>query len=484
MNIMKKILWINNLILYTILILSSLSCKKEEIPILITSSISSITDTSAKSGGNITSEGSSTVITRGVCWSTGITPTIVDNKTTDGAGAGSFTSNIIGLFGGTTYYVRAYATNSAGTGYGMTMSFNTTGEPPSEPMVITQNVTNIQVISATFNAIINAKYFPTTVTFEYGTSLSYGSTVTATQSPVTGNTNTNVSVNTTGLSVATTYHYRIKAVNTLGTTYSSDLTFKTLGQVPTATTLAVTNMSTVTVQLNGTVNANFLESTVTFEYGTTSSYGNTVTATQSPVSGNTNTTVSANITGLAVTTIYHYRVKAVNSLGTTYGSDRSFLYLYYGLSYQGGLVFYIDGTAQHGLVCAPIDQGLAVWGCSQKFIVGADGTSVGTGNQNTINIVNDCTTPGIAAKICYDLVLNSYSDWYLPSKDELGLMYTNLKLNGLSVFSDYYYWSSSEYNIFGDTSAWEQYFGSGSQPGSQNGNLKSNSYYVRAVRAF
>jgi hypothetical protein len=90
------------------LVISSIfhSCKKEEVPTLTTSAITNITGTSATSGGTITSEGSGTIIFRGVCWSTNITPTIADNKTTDGAGAGSFTSNMTSLNGATTYYVR------------------------------------------------------------------------------------------------------------------------------------------------------------------------------------------------------------------------------------------------------------------------------------------------------------------------------------------------------------------------------------------
>jgi len=87
-------------------------------PVLTTTEVSAITQTSATSGGNITSDAGSSVISRGVCWSTKANPTIADNKTTDGAGIGSFTSSITGLTAGTTYFVQAYATTSSGTGYG------------------------------------------------------------------------------------------------------------------------------------------------------------------------------------------------------------------------------------------------------------------------------------------------------------------------------------------------------------------------------
>jgi uncharacterized protein (TIGR02145 family) len=99
------------------------SCKKDELPVLTTAAITDITHNTAKSGGNITSDGGSEVIARGVCWSTHETPTISDNITTDGTGVGSFVSNVSGLSVNTVYYVRAYATNSTGTGYGNTISF-------------------------------------------------------------------------------------------------------------------------------------------------------------------------------------------------------------------------------------------------------------------------------------------------------------------------------------------------------------------------
>ena len=96
-----------------------------KIPVLTTASVSGITQTTALCGGNITSDGGAAVTARGVCWSTTAAPTISDNKTTDGTGAGSYTSSITGLTTGTDYFARAYATNSIGTGYGNVQSFTT-----------------------------------------------------------------------------------------------------------------------------------------------------------------------------------------------------------------------------------------------------------------------------------------------------------------------------------------------------------------------
>jgi hypothetical protein len=94
-------------------------------PTVTTTAVSSVTTTSAVSGGNVTSSGGATLIARGVCWSTLPNPTTANSKTTDGSGIGTFTSNITGLTPNTTYHVRAYATNAAGTEYGNDLSFTT-----------------------------------------------------------------------------------------------------------------------------------------------------------------------------------------------------------------------------------------------------------------------------------------------------------------------------------------------------------------------
>jgi uncharacterized protein (TIGR02145 family) len=107
------------------LLVSVLACNDEVVtppalqaPVLTTAPVTDITGTTAVSGGDITSDGGAPITVRGVCWSTNQNPTIADPKTTDGSGVGSFTSVITGMVSGTLHHVRAYATNSAGTGYG------------------------------------------------------------------------------------------------------------------------------------------------------------------------------------------------------------------------------------------------------------------------------------------------------------------------------------------------------------------------------
>ena len=131
----KNRIWICHLIIMGLVLILTNCCKKEteqgQPPVLTTGNLYSITPTTAYCGGDITNDGGATVTARGVCWSTTQNPTIADSKTTDGTGTGTFTSAITGLTATTTYYVRAYATNSAGTSYGDELSFKTyTGTVP------------------------------------------------------------------------------------------------------------------------------------------------------------------------------------------------------------------------------------------------------------------------------------------------------------------------------------------------------------------
>ena len=130
------------------------------------------------------------------------------------------------------------------------------------------------------------------------------------------------------------------------------------------------------------------------------------------------------------------------------------------------------------LEAASYDQSAGTeWGCYGVSIPGAGGTAVGTGEQNTIDIETGCTTFDTAADICAILSFGGYSDWFLPSKDELNLMYENLKVFGVGGFADNYYWSSSEYDA---GFAWCQHF----YWADQYNDYKGNTYRVRAVRVF
>jgi uncharacterized protein (TIGR02145 family) len=221
-EIMKKTILLSILLLT---FLFSKSCKKEEspnLPVLSTNPVTDITAISAVSGGKITDDGGAPITKRGICWGTANEPTTSDSKTSSGTGTGEFISNIDGLNTGTSYHLRAYAINAAGTSYGEDVSFSTLGEAPA---AITMPALYLSTTSATLYGNVNANYSSATVTFEYGTTTGYGSVATVAQSPVTGNSGTEVNAKINSLSPGTNYHYRVKAVNSLGTTYGEDMTF-------------------------------------------------------------------------------------------------------------------------------------------------------------------------------------------------------------------------------------------------------------------
>ena len=159
-----------------------------------------------------------------------------------------------------------------------------------------------------------------------------------------------------------------------------------------------------------------------------------------------------------------------------------------GDSALGGKIAYIlqsgdlgyNASVQHGLVATLLDFPVtAAWGCEGTSISGADQTAIGYGNQNTVSIVAGCPTAGIAARLCSDLVESGYSDWYLPSIDELSQLYTNRVAIG--GFSTSFYWSSTESD---SNLAWAQYFGIFGVSDISLNDKSNSTFAVRAVRSF
>jgi hypothetical protein len=189
------------------------------------------------------------------------------------------------------------------------------------------------------------------------------------------------------------------------------------------------------------------------------------------------TETSTTETGLTPNTTYSRYVWTYNACGVSAATVLiKELPYYIGQSYGGGIIFYVEASGQHGLIAASGDQSTGTqWGCYGTAI-GGTSIAIGTGQANTTAIVNGCSTAGIAARICDDLVLNGYSDWYLPSKDELNQLFNQKSVVG--GFSSKLYWSSTENSA---NLTWVQHFGINQQVS----NVKSNTtYYVRAVRAF
>jgi uncharacterized protein (TIGR02145 family) len=193
------------------------------LPIVSTAAVTDITTSTAVSGGDITYDGGSSILDRGVCWSLSTNPTIDQNpKSVDGAGTGPFISTLSGLTSGRTYYVRAYATNSVGTVYGANRSFRVLALPE----VLTTAISSLGNGTATSGG--NA-------TWDGGMPiLSKGICWNTTGSPTVetstkmenGSGTGSYSCNMTGLSYATTYYVRAYATNELGTGYGAQVSFK------------------------------------------------------------------------------------------------------------------------------------------------------------------------------------------------------------------------------------------------------------------
>jgi|WetSurMetagenome_2_1015567.scaffolds.fasta_scaffold01085_13 uncharacterized protein (TIGR02145 family) len=196
-----------------------------KIPLLTTMEVSSVGQKSAQSGGTVSDARGSAVISHGVCWGTSHLPTIEDSKTDEGAGSGEFHSTITGLHAGTVYYVRAYATNSLGTGYGDELDFTTS--PPSLPVLTTVSASSLKRTSAVSGG---------SITDNGGLDITaQGLCWSTTPNPTTENNKSidesgygHFTIKITGLSENTTYYLRAYATNSVGTSYGNEVIFTTL----------------------------------------------------------------------------------------------------------------------------------------------------------------------------------------------------------------------------------------------------------------
>jgi hypothetical protein len=292
-------------------------------PSVSTAAISSIGNSSATAGGNVTNEGSAPVTARGVCYATTQNPTTANTCVSSGTGAGSFTVNISGLSEGTTYYVRAYATNSVNTSYGGQVSFTTT-TPGVPPTVTTDEITSVSSTSATAVASVSSQgSSPVT---------DRGICYATTQNPTTssnciaaGSGTGGFVANLSGLSPSTLYYVRAYASNTAGLSYGNQLSFTTsaAATAPTVTTSSVSSISATTATGGGNVTSEG-SSPVTARGVCYAITQNPSTSNSCVTSGAGLGTFTANLTGLSPGTLYYVRAFATNAVNTSYGSQLSF----------------------------------------------------------------------------------------------------------------------------------------------------------------
>lgn len=293
--------------------------EKLTVPVIITSLVTDINTTTAVTGGIISDDGGAPIIEKGICWSTSENPSTSDNKLIVYDELTPFISNMTGLLPKTRYFVRAFATNRIGTGYGKSVLFTTLGDTPDS---FSLDASHIAVDSAVLNGVVNPNLLTTTISFEWGTTIDYGYIVDAGQGPVNGNNSISVSAKLIGLKPGTTYHFRIKAENSIGISYSPDKTFKTLGNQPSISAAGEEDLMIRDAKLNCLVNPNYLPTTVTLEYGSTN-YDKTVVF-NNIINGNSDVRVTFDLSQLTPGTTYQYRYKAANELGVTCSDGNTF----------------------------------------------------------------------------------------------------------------------------------------------------------------
>ncbi|MBU1010826.1 MAG: T9SS type A sorting domain-containing protein [Bacteroidetes bacterium] len=297
-------------------------------------------------------------------------------------------TSLVGLTPSTTYNYRIRVVTSGGvTSYGANMTF-TTGALLA-PTATTLPPHPIGNTTATLKGTVNAGCSSTTVTFEWGPTIAYGNTIAATQSPIGGGTDVAVSADLIGLGINSTYNYRVVATNGQGTTYGLNQVFTTGAAPPTVTTNAASNLGVATARLNSTVNANNQNATTSFEWGPTAAYGNVIAGVPLTVTGNVNTAVYGDLSGLMWNTTYYYRAVAVNTAGTTYGLQQTFTTVCPTPDPAGtitGPASICQNTTGHVYTVPAI-----MYATGYQWTVPVGGTIVAGSNTNSITVDYDAT---------------------------------------------------------------------------------------------
>ncbi len=464
------------------------TCEKVDIVAIIKISTDSVTNesfTSCTVTGTIIDKGEKGIDQHGFSYSLSEDPSIAKSDPYKNLGSrnttGTFTTTLTGLSDGKKYFIRAYAQNKDGTVYGEQLSCWTIGYKLPTVNIAPINYTDGSTAQCGGNVTDDGGKTVTARGVCWDTEINPELSTTIGDNNTQDGSGTGSFVSTlTQLEPNITYYVRAYATNSIGTSYSSqERNFKTDAIVPTVTTTSVSNITRNSAQSGGSVlNNGGSPVTTRGVCWHTSSNPNIYHFTTTNGSGLGS--FASNLMNLNANTQYWVRAYATNIAGTGYGDPIPFTTESFvvGEIYGGGIIFYVDGTGKHGLI-APTsnhDQSTGTeWGCN-GITIGGTSTDIGTGNANTIAIVNGCTDDGIAAEICYNSSHSGYNDWYLPSFHELNLLYEQ---RALFIFADALYWSSSEVNSLG---AWAKNLTTGFSFSYQN--KDHGAIRVRAIRSF
>jgi streptogramin lyase len=246
--------------------------------------------------------------------------------TTSGAGSGAapqaVSAAITGLSSGATYHYRVVASNGAGTTNGLDQTFSAL----AFPIVSTEPATSLGQLSVTINGTVDPNANATSYRFEWGETTSYGSFAPLAYTLVDSDSSDHpVSQTLAGLRAGTTYHYRVVATSSIGTTMGDDLTFTTPLPPPGALTGSASAVAETTATLNGTVDTYGSPTTYHFDLGLTSAYGSQWPESDAPViDGSGPQALAQPLAALTPDTTYHYRVVATSAVGTAEGADTTF----------------------------------------------------------------------------------------------------------------------------------------------------------------
>ncbi len=284
------------------------------LPSVSTTMASNVSDSGATSGGRVTNDGGTPVTARGVCWSTSQYPTVADSYTIDGSGTGIFTSLLPRLIPGTTYYVRAYATNAIGTSYGAQVNFTTL----SMPIVVTVDTSDITDTSLTVSGRVNSEGGLSVTARGFCWDTLPNPTIAGSHS-TNGIGLGNYSTHIGGLSMSTVYYVRAYATNALGTSYGTQIMFKT-DTLPMVRIDSVTHIADTSINTSGAVySAGGAAVSVRGVCWSTSP--NPTIADSRTIDGNGTGRFNSLITGLAPGTTYYLRPYCSNAVGVSYGNQ-------------------------------------------------------------------------------------------------------------------------------------------------------------------